>query len=360
MTVVVNGRFLRATGAGATGIHRVARGLLDAARVAGLEAEVVAPAGTTDARANRVTRTPAGGMGSIGLHLWEQTILPLAARGRPILSLANTAPVAVRKGAVLVADLSPIVGPEWFTPRFRAAQRLVIVAARRARAVLVYSAQIGRELVAVGIDERRVSIVRPAVDDGFTRASGEEVRAARERHGLDRPYVLFVGWADPRKDVATAAAAHLEAARHAPHDLVLVGSGHRNFAPVRLPTGPSLRRVGSIAEGELRTLLSGASALLYPSRYEGFGLPPLEALACGTPAIVSDIPVLRESAGDEARYIAPGDVAAWASAIREAVEGTLAPGTPPAWTWSDAGASLLTALDRAGLTTGRPSRRSPG
>jgi glycosyltransferase involved in cell wall biosynthesis len=170
------------------------------------------------------------------------------------------------------------------------------------------------------------------------------VDTSRARHSLDRPYVVCVGWADPRKDVATALAA--SARVQEPHDVVLVGRPHPTFAPVALPHAPNVRPLGYVDDGELRALLTGAAALLYPTRYEGFGLPPLEAVACGTRALVSDLPVLHESAGASATYVPPGDVDAWAEALCAALRGDLPVGAPPAWTWDDAARQLIDALAR--------------
>ena len=89
---------------------------------------------------------------------------------------------------------------------------------------------------------------------------------------------------------------------------------------------------------------SGAAALLYPSRYEGFGLPPVEAMACGTPALVSDLPAVREATAGGAVYLPAGDLAVWADALRSALQGALTPGSPPPWTWEDAGRALADLL----------------
>jgi glycosyltransferase involved in cell wall biosynthesis len=78
--------------------------------------------------------------------------------------------------------------------------------------------------------------------------------------------------------------------------------------------------------------------------YEGFGLPPLEAWACGTPALVSDIPVLRESTDSKGELLPVGDVEAWADALRRALRGDVVVPDPPVWTWADAGRQLLGVL----------------
>ena len=337
--MVVNGRFLRAR---PTGLHRVARQLLAAGRAAGLGVEVVVPSGTTDPLADR---TLWAAPGRPGQHLWEQAVLPAAAGRRPLLSLANTAPIGARAGVVMVHDLATRVGPEWFRGEMRLYGAIVVAAARRARCVLTVSDHMAGELEAIGIPAPRIRVVPNAVSAEFVPAPEAAVTDLRRRLGLSDPYAVVVGWADPRKDTATAVAAHRAVVDAIPHDLVLVGERHRNFAPVPEPGGGRIRRVGYLGDGELPTLLSGAVGLLYPSRYEGFGLPPVEALACGTPALVSDLPVLREATAGAAVYLPPGRVDEWADALRAALEGRVEAGDPPAWTWDDAGRTLLGALE---------------
>jgi glycosyltransferase involved in cell wall biosynthesis len=339
--VVVNGRFLRGT---PTGLHRVGRSLLDAARAAGLEAEVCAPPGVDDPRVDRIVPAPRGDLGD---HLWEQLSLPVAAGDRPVLSLANTAPVAARHGIVLVHDLAALAGPQWFAPRMRVYVRLCLAAARRADAVVTVSSVVADELRVHGVTTP-ITVVPNAVDDDVTPATPAHVMAVLERLHVRPPYVLVVGWADPRKDVATALAAHRLANASTPHRLVLTGFAHRNFAPVVVPDLDTVVRPGYVADDDLRALLTGAAALVYPSRYEGFGMPPLEAWACGTPALVADIPVLRESTEGRAVYLPVGDVNAWADAIAAAVRGELAAPVPSTRTWADAGRELVAALPTTG------------
>ncbi|MCW2543242.1 MAG: hypothetical protein JWM40_794, partial [Frankiales bacterium] len=253
MTLVVNGRFLPQVPGG---LQRTARSLLEALRPL-VDLEVVAPA--PDPMADVVLKGP-GGRG--GGQLWEQVLLPRHAAGRPVLSLANTAPLASRRSTVWVHDLAPLVGPQWFRPSMRLYGQLVLRAARRAELVVTVSEAVRGELLSRGV--RRVEVVRPAVDPLVTPHPGPAP--------TDGPYVLMVGWADPRKDLATALAAHLRVT--APHRLVLVGARRGVFAPIAAPHGESVTVLPHVSDDELRALMTGASALLFPSLYEGFGLPP--------------------------------------------------------------------------------------
>jgi glycosyltransferase involved in cell wall biosynthesis len=253
-----------------------------------------------------------------------------------VLSLANTAPVALRRAAVVVYDLATLVGPAWFRRDMRLYGRVSLAAARRATVVFADSSQVAGELAEAGVPPKRIRVLRLAIDPFFGPASDADVAAVRRQHDLHRDYVLHLGWADPRKDARLLVAAHLAAGRRRPHDLVLVGAPHPNLAPVVLPPVASVRILRSVGDAELRALLTGATVFAYPSLYEGFGLPPLEAMACGTPALVSDLPALRESAGAGARFLPPGDVEAWADAIVQALAGDVPPPVVPAWTWADA------------------------
>jgi len=331
VTVVVDGRVLRGQ---ATGIQRVARGLLDAS--AGLPLRVLAPAGTDDPRVARTLPVRSS-------RLWEQVVLPAAAGRRTVLSLANTAPVAAWRSVVFVHDLAPQLHPEWFAPRMAWYARTVAASVRRARRVLVPSEAVRRQVVDVlGKDGADVLVVRPAVEGSLPPPSA--VEDVRQRYALADRYAVLIGWADPRKDLATALAAHRRVVSDLPHELVLVGRPHPNLAPVVAPEDPSVRLVGGVPDEDLRAVLAGADVLLHPSRFEGFGLPPLEAWSCGTPALVADVPAVREATYDLAPVLPVGAVAAWASALAEALEHPLPVPEPPAWAWSDAAAALAAAL----------------
>ena len=334
---IVNGRFLRAS---PTGLHRVARELVSALDRRGTRLDVWAPEGIADPRVDRHLTTWDVPMGD---HLTEQLVLPRAARDRRVLSLTNTSPLAHRDAVVMVHDLAPLIGPTWYRRSVRAYGHAVLAGARRASHVLTVSEATANDLRRLGVTGP-IDVVAPGLDHLAGPASPAAVAATRRRHGLDRPFLLFVGWADPRKDVVTAVAAHRLARRDLDHDLVLVGLKHPTFAPVPVPTGDRIRLLGYVDEGDLHALLSSAAALVYPSRHEGFGLPPLEAVRAGTPALVSDIPVLRESGANAVTFVPEGDVRAWAAAMVAALRGDLAAGPVPTRTWNDAADELIAIL----------------
>lgn len=337
--VVVNGRFLRAQ---PTGLHRVGRALLDALFAAGLDAEVIAPTGVADPRVDRrLLAWPGRG----GDHFFEQVTLPAVAGRRPVLSLTNTGPILARRGWLCVHDLAMLHRPDWYARSMRLYSEIVLRAARRAERVITFTHAVAQELQTAGVPGDRLIVVRESVDPAFAPAPPARVHAVTEQLGLaDQPYLLMIGWAHPRKDLATAVAAHRKARIARDHRLVLVGDGHGTFAAVQQPDDSSIVKVGHVDDEQLVALLTGARALVYPSRYEGFGLPPLEAWACGTPALVADIPALRESTEGRGELLACGDVGAWADAMVRALDGELTVPALPQWSWNDAAQKLRTQL----------------
>ena len=215
---------------------------------------------------------------------------------------------------VTIHDASAVLFPETHDLRVRASYRLLRLAARRARLVLTVSASARRDLEAVGIPGERVRAVYNGVDDALARPGDGDLDAALARRGLPRGYVLFVGTVEPRKNLERLAAACVRAGL----PLVVAGRlGWRAAPSVAALGAANARMLGYVPRRELPALLAGAAVFAYPSLNEGFGLPLLEAMACGTPVVTSRGGATEEIAGDAARLVDPTDVAALAAALRE-------------------------------------------
>ncbi len=224
-------------------------------------------------------------------------------------------PLAPRRPSLpLVLTLNDVLAwehPEWFGRALVAQHRLIVgPASRRAARVIApshYSA--GRAAAVLGVDPARIDVVPYAADPVFT--PGEADEEALARLGARRPYVLTVGTLQPRKNLAAALDAFERvAATGAPQRLVVVGArGWRDDAlAARLAASPAGGRVvapGRVSDADLVALYRGADCLLYCSRGEGFGLPTLEAMACGTPVVCSSTTSLGEVAGDAAERADP-------------------------------------------------------
>ena len=216
---------------------------------------------------------------------------------------------------VTVHDLSCLRVPEYH-PRSRVLHfRLSLTrSVRAAHALIVPSRQTRDDLRdLLGVPPEKIWVVPYAPATVFRPRSGREIAPVLDRYGLtDKGYLLFVGNLEPRKNLLTLLRAYelLHERGDTPPPLVLVGGeGWRNRAILaRLNASPcaaAIRRLGYLAESEIPALTSGAACVAYPSLYEGFGLPPLEAMASGVPVVVSDIPALREVVGDAALVVDP-------------------------------------------------------
>ncbi len=264
--------------------------------------------------------------------VWEQLAQPLAlARERPTLlhALAFVTPVLGRTPSVVtVYDLSFVHYPE----RLPAARRLYLRwltrrSCARARRVIAISRSTARDLTQTfGVPPDKIDVALPGVGEHFKPQSAEAVAAFRARRGLPERFLLFVGTLEPRKNLPLLlrAYAQLPARDRAAVHLVLAGGrgwmAEDIFTTLeQLRLGDTVHFPGYLPAEELPLWYSAADALVYPSVFEGFGLPVLEALACGTPALVADTSSLPEALGDGGMRLPPHDAAAWRDALARAI-----------------------------------------
>ena len=202
---------------------------------------------------------------------------------------------------------------------FLAFCRLVV---RQAGALMVDSEASARDVQRLlGANLSRLRIIPLATSPQF-RADGDRQRDAAvwKRYGLDDGYVLYVGGFSPHKNVPTLIRAHgaLPESLRAGHPLVVVGgpvpSPIRSLVQNQVGIG-GLRCLGVVPEADLPALYRGAAIFAFPSRYEGFGLPVLEAMSCGVPVLCSTAPALMELTGGAAVHLNPDDESAWAGAL---------------------------------------------
>jgi glycosyltransferase involved in cell wall biosynthesis len=247
-----------------------------------------------------------------------------------VLLAPNFVPPPTRKPFVVtVHDLAFHLFPDTASGGTQDYLSRVERALRRASRVVVPSEQTRRDLLdAYPFMAERVVTVPLGVDTGVFRPAPEgEVRAIRDRHGIEEPYLLFLGGIERRKNLPSMLRAYASLGDDVRPGLVLAGP-----APHWHPEGSSLLRsalddlaprvrervvvTGWVPERDTVALLTGAEALVYVSRYEGFGLPVLEAMACGTPVLTSAVSALPETAGDAALLVDPDDVEAIAHGMR--------------------------------------------
>ncbi|MDQ6664685.1 MAG: glycosyltransferase family 4 protein [Acidobacteriota bacterium] len=256
-------------------------------------------------------------------HLWEQFYLPAALKGRMLWSPNNTGPLAVANQVCTFHDLIPLDRPEWFNPRFAAwYQWLLPRLARKVRRIISVSEFTKQRIVErFGIEASKVTVIPNGVDARFHPRPADEIAAMRQSLGIGgAPYLLCVGSVEPRKNLQCLLKAWSRALAKIPEDVQLVVAGAKGARLVfsNIPVGKLPARVrltGYVDDQQLPALYSGAMALVYPSLYEGFGLPPLEAMACGVPVITSNSTSLPEVVGDAGIQVDPTEAESIADAI---------------------------------------------
>jgi glycosyltransferase involved in cell wall biosynthesis len=232
----------------------------------------------------------------------------------------------------VVHDLAIIRMPGFFDlPKLALQRPLLPLVVRQAAAVATVSEASRRDVVSLlGVPEHRVLMLPGAPHPACRPPSAAEVERVRARFGLERPYLLSVGTLEPRKNLPTLLRAFdrllgRAGKRSAELDLVVVGGRGwrdreiRREIERRSSTG-RLHTLGYVNEKDLVALYGGAEVLAYPSHFEGFGLPVIESMACGTPVVATDVEALREVSGGAAVLVPLGDEAALGDAIATFVE----------------------------------------
>lgn len=268
---------------------------------------------------------PSGPLGNLGKLVWEQRGWPaIAAEANADLLHSPYFALPLRRdrpAVVTVHDLIPLLLPAYRgSPLVRAYSWLQARACRSADAIVVDSECSKRDLLRLlGVPAKRVHVIYLGVDGRYTP----------DRSGaapLDKPYVFYIGGWDVRKNVPTLIRAFGQIAAKYP-DLVLAiagepGSNSTMFPDLRriaAPLGDRVRFLGRVSEADKLALYRHAELFAFPSLYEGFGLDPLEALACGCPVVSSNASSLPEIAGDAALLFDPHDEHALADAMRQAL-----------------------------------------
>lgn len=343
--LAINARFLTQR---TTGVQRFAAEMTAALGQLGPKPVLLAPGATQlpDSWRERGWRLRAE-TGVRG-NAWEQLILPFLARGSMLINLANTAPLLRRRQVVVIHDAGVFATPEAYSWKFRAWYRWLHRRLARGGTLIATVSEFSR-----GEIERCLGVPRGGI--AVVGEGAEHIlRPPRVVPPLARgSYALAVGTPAAHKNLAALGktAAMLRARGL---DLVAAGGVAGNvFGAAAWPGG--IRPLGRVDDATLAALYRGATCLLFPSRYEGFGLPAIEAMACGCPVIAASIPALREVCGDAALFAAPDDPKGFATAAARLLdEPSLARHLRDAgqaraarFTWQAAAENLLGAIARA-------------
>lgn len=219
---------------------------------------------------------------------------------------------------VTAHDLAIYRNPEWFPDgQWLSVQHVVPRSLRRADRVICVSRSTARDVQALlGVPRDRLCVVPLGVGPAFHPQPPEAIADIRRRLGLPERFCLFVSTIEPRKNLPVL----LDAWSHLDERPPLVVAGATGWRSQEIEAkldqgGPGVHRLGAIARQDLPALYSAATCLCHPAWYEGFGLTPLEAMACGTPVVVSDRSSLPEVVGEAGILVDPADPDAWTAAL---------------------------------------------
>ncbi len=257
-------------------------------------------------------------------QLWMQSMMPMKISGDELLwSPTNVGPVMCKNQVLTLHDIADQLHPEWFENKYVQWRRLILPRLlRRVRRIITVS-EYSRQTILdqFPATQGRVEVIHNGVrTEHFYPRSSQEIGKLRKQLNLQKPFVLSVGSLDPRKNIGGLIDAwHMLPERIRDEmNLVITGKSDRIFAfNLDKPCHESIRFTGYLPEADLPVLYTAARLFVFPSFFEGFGLPVLEAMACGTAVITSNTSSLKELAADNAATVRPDNAEAIAGAIEE-------------------------------------------
>lgn len=260
--------------------------------------------------------------------LWEQSGMPatIAAQRLDVFhGPISVVPMASRvPGVVTVHDLAFLKHPEQVPAKRR--NWLIVgtrMSARKADRIITVSESTRHDLLEwLDIPAEKVQAIPLAISPRVKRVTGTSLEVFRMKWHVDRPFILAVGTLEPRKNLPTLLRAFAKIKDEIDHQLVLVGpegwlTGELKATLDELSLGDRVRLTGFVSDEELGGWYSAAELFAYPSHYEGFGLPSIEAMRCGAPVLASNTSSFPEVVGDAGLLIPPTDVDLWAEQMRD-------------------------------------------
>ncbi|MBL8349989.1 MAG: glycosyltransferase family 4 protein [Burkholderiaceae bacterium] len=368
-TLYINGKF---TAQRVTGVQRVAvNQVLAIDRCLGrsetawpVEVVLLVPPGAPPLALQRIAVSEVGDR-RLPLHLWEQILLPFAARRGVLLNLAGAAPLLAARQACLLHDAVVFDRPHAYTAAFRLWYRAMFRLLPRRRASLLTVSSFSRERLALHLNVPPSSFAVVPNGGGHLR-SVEGDASVLVRLGLTNGgYFLAVGSRNPNKNFRTLQQAFVDLPSRDVRLVLVGGDEERVFAKDTAADRSDERivRAGPLADAELKALYQHAVGLVFPSRYEGFGLPPVEAMDCGCPVLASNAAAIPEVCGEAALYFDPASASQMTAAMQRVLdepalrERLVRAGTERVrcFDWDRSALALLSHLDSARRATGGAS-----
>ncbi|WP_339239751.1 glycosyltransferase family 1 protein [Geobacillus sp. FSL W8-0466] len=239
-------------------------------------------------------------------HLWEQINLPFLTSGRLLINLCNTAPILKRYQLVTIHDANVYANPRNFSLLFRLWYKFLFkIISKKSKKLITVSNFSKSELEHyLNINNNKIKVIYEGKEQILNINSEQNIL---RKHNLQcKRYLLAVSSLSPNKNFKSVIQA-IQLLKDIKVDIVIAGGTNpKVFSDSRdIGKTANVKYIGYVSDNELKSLYENAAGFIYPSFYEGFGLPPLEAMACGCPVIVSNVASLPEVCGDAALYIDP-------------------------------------------------------
>lgn len=331
MRIGINGRFLIAK---QTGVQRAAHNLIKTLFEVDRENEYfvftgVSQLGRSEWNYKNVTVVASNIQEGQNFrnHLWEQLILPRLARKYKVDILhspANMAPLYYTGTSIVhIHDLCFVVNPQWYSYLFHKVYNFIVPRLAKKSTIVITNSNNSRNdlLQFCEVSADKVRLIYWAVDETFHRLPTGQTLAQVE----ETDFILYVGSLEPRKNIKTLIKAYETLRADNPDitaKLVLIGGENPLFADNQLRVknfGQDIVFKGFVSDELLRAYYRKAAVVAYPSLYEGFGLPPLEAMACGAPVVTSDTSSIPEVVGKAAILVDPHDASALAKELARVI-----------------------------------------
>lgn len=316
--IVFNGRFLQRS---VTGVERFAVEILRevnrriaAGDIADLQPVIAIPRGTQPKE--HFSHIPSVEVGRLQGYAWEQIELPLFCAGKPLLNLCNTAPVLYKKQLVVIHDAAVYSIPQAFSTSFKTVYKVMHqLLAWRGVPVATVSDFSKRDLIArFSFDSQVLQVVTEGAEHVLRHQPDPGILSS---HGLEpQRYVLAVSSMAAHKNFKLVLEA-LAQLSGTPFQVAIAGGANPAvFGDVAIKGADHVRWLGYVSDAQLRALYENALCFVFPSVYEGFGIPPLEAMTCGCPVLASSAASIPEVCADAALYFDPSDATALAHALQ--------------------------------------------
>lgn len=296
MKVVINGRFLTQN---LTGVQRFAFEI--SKRLSKVNGEIILLTPSCKIRKEYSNSLKIYKVGYTSGHLWEQIELPLWLRKNEnpiLLNLCNTGPIMYKNKIVTIHDLAFIVNPKWFKKKFVLWYKFLIPKLLKSSfLILTVSKTIKNQIVDFyNLNSKHIEVI-------YNASSFTKIAYTLEENNVKENIVLAVSSHNPRKNLKTLVAAFIKS--KIDYHLIIVGGKGNAFAETDLEQNKDITFLSSISDKELINLYKNSKIFVYPSFYEGFGIPPLEAQGFGCTVLVSDIPIFNEVYSDSVVYFNP-------------------------------------------------------